>query len=105
MVAMMIREPLLHLRVGVGAVVVQDQVDLQRSRDRSLDALQERQELRVPLTRQATLDHRAVENVEGREQRGGAVADVVMSLTGRDAGPKRQDWLGAIQRLNLTLLI
>src|SRR5438128_5752916 len=85
MVARGFAEPLLHLWVRVGAVVVEDQMDLTPARGRVVNALQELQELAVPMTRQAASNHRAVEDVERREQRGGAVAFVVVGLSRRDA--------------------
>src|SRR3989442_5260438 len=85
MVARVFGEPLLHLGVRVGAIVIEDQMDLTAARDRVVNALQELQELAVPMTRQAASNHRAVEDVEGREQRVAAGAFEDVGLWGRDA--------------------
>src|SRR5439155_23693855 len=105
MVARMLGEPLLHLRVRVGAVVVEDQMDLAPARRRVADALEELQELAVPVARQTAPDHGAVEDVERGEQRGSAVPLVGVRLPCRNAGSQRQYRLRPIQGLNLALLV
>ena len=53
----------------------------------------------------AAADDRAVEHVEGGEQRGGAVALVVMGHGAGAALLHRQAGLGAVERLDLALLV
>ena len=53
----------------------------------------------------AAADHLAFEHIEGREQRGRAVAFVVVSHCAGAALLHRKTRLGAVQRLNLALLI
>ena len=88
-------QPGHDLRVLVGAVVVQDRVHQLAGRDRGLDRVQEADELLVPVPLHAPAQHRAVQHVERREQRGGAVAFVVVgrgrrlrstAAEGRDGG-------------------
>jgi hypothetical protein len=50
-------------------------------------------------------DHRAFQDVESGEQSGGAVPDVVVGHRAATALFQRQPWLGAIERLNLALLV
>ena len=59
----------------------------------------------MPVTLHAVADHLAVEHAEGRKQRGGAVARVIMSVSSQATFVHRQPGLGAIQGLNLALLI
>jgi hypothetical protein len=53
----------------------------------------------------AASEHGAVEQVERGEQGGDAVADIVVGLGARLAGLERQTGLGAIERLDLGLLV
>ena len=48
-------------------------------------------------------DDGAVEDVEGGEQRGGAVTFVVVGHRAGAARLHRQPWLGTVERLNLAL--
>src|SRR5437867_9067284 len=66
----MVIEPLLDLRVRMGAVVVEDQMDLAPTRRRLFNALKELEEFAVPMPRQAASDHGAIEDVERGKQRG-----------------------------------
>jgi hypothetical protein len=53
----------------------------------------------------ALADHKAGGDVERREQRGGAVADVAVGAPFGHARHHRQDGLFAVERLDLRLLI
>ena len=59
----------------------------------------------MAMARHAAADDRAVEHVEGGEQRGGAVALVVVGHGAGLARLQRQARLGAVERLDLALLI
>ena len=72
------RRAILHLRMLVGGIVVDDGVDDFSGRDLLLDGVEEANELLVAMALHAAADDGAVEDVEGCEQRGGAVAVVVM---------------------------
>ena len=77
-------EPLLHVLVLVGSVVVQDHVDLQSLGCFAVDLAHELQELFVAVPGQALADDSAGEHVEGGKLGGRPVALVVV---GHRAGP------------------
>src|SRR5215207_4211655 len=98
-------EPGDHLRVLVGGVVVEDDVDELTGRHRRVEGVEETDELLVPMALHAAAEDGAVEHVEGGKQGGGAVALVVI---GHGAGPallQRQAGLGAVEGLDLALLV
>ena len=74
-------------------------------RDLALERVQETDELLVPVARHAAPDHVTVEDVESGEQRGRAVTLVVVRPGAGFAGLQRQAGLGAIERLDLALLV
>ena len=98
-------EPGLDDRVLVGAVVVADQVDLEVLGDLGVDLGEELLELRGAVSAVQAGDHGAVGDVEGREQGGGAVPDVVVGAALGHPGHHRQCRLGALQGLDLGLLV
>ena len=59
----------------------------------------------MPVTLPAAADNAAFQHVEGGEQRGGAVALVVVGDGAAAAALERQARLGAVERLDLGLLI
>jgi len=99
------REPGCDLWMGVCPIVVEDERDLPPSRSRPVDALQEGQELAVPVARQAGPHDGSLQHVEGGEQGGRAMAHIVVGLPSGDPRPQRQDRLRALQGLDLTLLV
>ena len=99
--ARMAGEPSPDLRVLVGGVVVEDGVDQLAGRDRGLDGVEEADELLVPVALHVAADDGAVEHVEGGEQRGGAVALVVVGHGAGAALLHGQAGLGAVERLDL----
>ena len=98
-------EPGQDLRVLVGAVVVEDGVDQLAGRHRRLDGVEEAQELLVAVPLHAAAQHRAVEHVQRGEQRGRAVALVVVGRGRRPALLHRQPGLGALEGLDLGFLV
>ena len=70
-----------------------------------LDGIEEADELLVPVALHVTADDGAVEDVESSEQRGGAVTFVVVGHGSGAARLHRQTGLGAVERLDLALLI
>src|SRR5271156_5382420 len=99
------RKPLAHLWMLVGRIIVDDGVDYFSHRDLLLDRIEEADELLVAMALHVATDDRAIEDVEGGEQRGGAVTFVVV---GHRPGPTRlhrQARLGAVKSLDLALLI
>src|SRR4029078_9758626 len=98
-------QPLAHLRVSVGGVVVDDGVDLLSRRHLRLDSVEEADELLVPVALHIAADDGAVEDVEGREQCRRAMTLVVV---GHRPGAALLHWqarLSAVERLDLALFI
>jgi hypothetical protein len=71
-------QPAADGRSLVRGVVVQDEVDVELGRHLPIDALQELAELHCPVPAMELPDHFPAGNVEGGEQRGGAVTGVVV---------------------------
>ena len=69
------------------------------------DRLEEADELLMAVALHALADHGAVEHVERGEQGGGAVALVVVGHGAAAALLHRQPRLGAVERLDLALLV
>src|SRR5712691_3115551 len=103
--ARMLGEPGLDVVVFVGAVVVDDQVQLALAGELAVEVAEELEELLVSVARQALADDAAVERVEGGEQGGGAVAFVVVGHRAGAAFLHRQARLCPVQCLDLALLV
>jgi hypothetical protein len=73
-----LRQPGLYFGVLVGAVVVDDQVQIELLGLLILDPPQEAQELLLPMPRLAFGDHRIGEQIQVCKQGGGTGADVVV---------------------------
>src|SRR5271169_58675 len=101
----MTSEPTFDRGGLVRAVVVQDQMHVQLSGDVGFDRAQERKELLAAMTSMQLSDHAPRGDIQRREQTRRAVALVVMGAPLGQARGKRQDRLGAIQGLDLALLI
>ena len=97
----MLREPPLHVRMLVGGVVVDHQMQIEIRRGPLVDHGQKPDEFLVTMTGRAVADDRAVQHVEGGEQSGSAVPLVVVRHRARSALLQRQPRLGAVERLNL----
>src|ERR1700689_2275270 len=98
-------QPVLHRGGLVGGVVVADQVQVQAGGGGGVDGLEELQELLVPVLAVVGGDDLAGGDVERGEQAGRAVADVVVAAPGRRSRQDRQAGGGAVNRLDLGLLI
>jgi len=94
-------QPLAHLRMLVGSVVVDDGVDRLLDRYLRLDGIEEADELLVPVALHVAADDGTVEDVESSEQRGRTVAFVVVGHRSSTARLHRQTGLGAVERLDL----
>ena len=105
MPARMAGQPASHRRRLVGCVVVHDQMDVEVVGDLGFESAPELKELAAAVTRKALSDDLAGGDVEGGEQRGGAVAHVVMGASLDLSGPHGQHRLGAVERLDLALLV
>src|ERR1700751_5081536 len=103
--ARMTIEPFADFRVLVGRIVVEDDVDSLVGRDLSLDLVEKADELLMPMFLHAAPDDLALKDVDGCEQRGGAVALVVVGHSSGAPLLQRQTWLGTVERLDLALLL
>ncbi len=100
----MLGQPGLHVGVLVGGVVVADDVQLPAGVGPG-DELEEVQELGVGMPVVAPVSDLAGGDLKGGEQARGAVALVVVGLFRWQSRAQRQDRGGAVQRLDLGLLI
>ena len=103
-----------YVYIWADGVVVEHEMHVMRLEDGTVDAAQKAQELFGPplvvckqttagqwVAGQAFADDHARLYVEGREQRGGPVALVIMGHRGRTTPLERQSGLGPVKRLNL----
>jgi hypothetical protein len=95
------RQPLAHLWMLVGRIIVDDGMDFLSHRDLLLDRVEEANELLMTMMLHVAADDGAIENVEGCEQRSGAVTFVVVRHRPGTARLHRQPRLGAVERLDL----
>src|ERR1700731_2914228 len=101
----MASEPSFDFGMLVSRVVVSDQVEFKIGRNVSLEMLQKAQEFLMAMARLALGDNPAVDDVQGREECGSAVAIVVVRHSLDIAESHRQHRLGALQGLYLALLV
>src|ERR1700730_7358577 len=98
-------EPSTNRWRSVNGRVVDDDVDRHLRRDFLVDHAEKAAKLGSALFRIALTDHFARRDVEGREQVSGAVTVVRRRGALGLAKDQRQDWLAALQRLDLGLLV
>ena len=98
-------EPLTHLRMLVDGVVVEDHVHRLSGRHLRLNGIQEADELLVTMALHTSANDLAFEHVESSEQRRCAVALVIVGHRAGAAFLHRQAGLGAVEGLDLRLLI
>jgi len=89
----------------VSGIVVDDDMDGLVPRHPGLDEVEEANELLMALALHALADDLALECIEGGEQRGGAMALIIMAHGASAPLLHRQAGLGAVQGLDLALLI
>jgi len=89
----------------VSAVVVHDQVDIQRFRDSIIDPIQELPKLDRPMSPMALPDHLSGFHIQSGKEECRTMPAVVMGTSFNLPGSHRENGLSAIQRLNLRLLI
>jgi hypothetical protein len=99
------RQPGQYLGMLMGGVVVEHGVDQLTGGNRTLDGIEETDEFAVAVALHAAPDHRAVEHAERGEQGGGAVPFVIVRHGLAAPGLDRQSGLGAVERLDLALLV
>ena len=98
-------EPSAHLGMLVDGIVVEDDVNGLVRRRLGVDGVEEADELLMAMALHIAPDDRAVEHVEGGEQRGRAAALVVMGHGAEASLLDGQAGLGAVERLDLALLV
>ena len=89
----------------MGGVIVEDCVDSLSGRNLALDGLQEADEFLMAMALHVVADDRSVEDVHGREQ---GCRPVPLAIMGHGSGAAplhRQAGLGAVERLDLALLV
>ncbi len=98
-------QPLPGVGILVRGVVIDDQMQVQVRQRLGIDLLQEPDPLLMPMLWQAFRDDSTLRQFDGREQRGRAVAFVVVRQRLESAGEQRQALLRPVEGLDLTLLI
>ena len=98
-------QPRPHLGLLVGRIVVQDQVQRSLLGKLPVQPPQKTQELLVPVLGPALSDHPPIQDVEGGKEGGGPMALVVMSHGPAAPFLHGQAGLGALESLDLALLI
>ena len=98
-------EPALDPGMLVGAVVVDDEVDVEAGGHAGVDVLEEAQELLMTMPRLALGDDLAGGHVQGGKEVGGAMADVAVRDAFDVSEPEGQERLGSLQRLGPALLV
>ena len=98
-------EPALDLLVLVGRVVIHDHMDLLVLRNHVIDGAQKLQPFLMAVPVIAHGDHFAFQGIERSEQSCRSVALVIVGHGAATAFLDRQAGLGAVQRLNLALLV
>ena len=101
----MLVEEGLHLRRGVRARVVENQVQVEPLRHGLVDLAKKRQELLGPMSVSHPPEHLARRDVESGVEACGPVAVVVVGPPLHLARPQRQHRLGAVEGLDLRLLV
>ena len=105
MIARSFGQPSLDLGMLVGRIVVQDEMEVEFGRRLAVDEPQKGEKLLMAMTLGAFAEHFAGGHIESGEQGRGSVSDIVMGIAFDIAQSHRQCGLGAIERLDLALLI
>ena len=98
-------QPALDAGVLVGGMVVDDEVDVEVRGHVGVDVFEEAQELLMAVVRPALGQDPAGGDIQGREEGGGAVADVAVRDAFDVAESEGQEGLGVFQGLDLALLV
>ena len=101
MVAGPVGQPAFDAGMLVGGVVVDDEVDIEVRGHVGVNVFQEAQELLVAMTRPALGEDPAGDDIQGREEGGGAVANIAVRDAFDITQPEGQEGLGALQSLDL----
>lgn len=98
-------QPALHPGMLVSGIVINDQMDLQVSRDVRLDMLQEVEVLLMAVPSLALSENLARGDIERGIERQGSVADIVVGHTLHIAQAHRQNGLSPVQGLDLAFFV
>jgi len=98
-------EPGFDSRMLVGAVIVDDEMEIITGGSVGIDFTQESDKLLMPVAWHTIADYLSVEHTQGSEQGGGAVALVIVSHRPAASLLHRQPGLCAVQSLDLAFLI
>src|SRR5260221_12712636 len=101
----MLRKPFADLRMPVRGIVVDDRVDRLSLGNVRVDLIEEADEFLMPMALHVAAGNGAVQDIERGEQRGGAVALVVVRHRSGGTWFPRQAGLGVIGGVNLASLI
>jgi hypothetical protein len=103
--AFVAREPLAHLGMFVGGIIVEDHMHDLSSGGLARDSVEKSNELLMPMTLHFAADHPAVEHVERGEQRRRSMPFIVVGHGPGRALFERQAGLRAIECLDLAFFI
>ena len=81
--ARMARQPSFDLRMLVGGIIVGDQMEVHYRRSVIVEVLEKAQKLLMAMAWLALRNHATGDNVERREQGGGAMKEVIMRIGGK----------------------
>lgn len=99
------RQPGANLGVFMCGVIVHDEVNAELLGHVVIYMLEKVHELLMAVPRLALCEHPAVGDVERCKQCGCAVPDITVGDALDIAEPKRQNWLGTFECLNLALFV
>ena len=105
LVARPLGQPIANLRMSVGGVVIDDEMDLVGWRNVLIEMPQEGEKLLMAVAGLACGEHLAVGDVQGGKQGGGAMANIIMGHAFDITQPHGQHGLGAVEGLNLALFV
>ncbi len=98
-------EPGHDFLMFVRSVVVEDDMDHLTWRHVTLDGVEKADELLMAMSLHTPADDGSVQDIECGEQGGRAVSDIIVGHGSAFAGLERQARLGAVERLDLRLLV
>jgi hypothetical protein len=98
-------DPAFYLRMLVGGVVVDDEMQGEARRRLLFQVFDELQPFLMGVALGGLTEDLAVQITEGGEEGDGAVADVVVGAGPHAVRTKRQRGLGALQRLTLAFFV
>ena len=98
-------QPAMNQRGFVSSIVVQNEMDLEMSRNLSIDRVKEATKFYRSVSTMELTHDRAALSIQSREQRSGPVADIAMGAPLDLTGSHRQQRLGSVQSLNLSFLV